>query len=127
MHQDHIVVGVVDRPFAVHGTPKHPAHWVERSALDRLNLPEDTRVLAAELFGVIDRAAALRPRPVVDQHMGAELLRRQKEGQAVRLVPVDDRTLELMERWRAVDDANTAWLRELIAARGWPGEALVGR
>lgn len=32
-----------------------------------------------------------------------------------------------MEWWRAVDEANTAWLRELIAARGWPGEARVGR
>ncbi|MFF9819003.1 DUF6624 domain-containing protein [Streptomyces sp. NPDC014006] len=25
-----------------------------------------------------------------------------------------------------MDEANTAWLRQLIAARGWPGEALVG-
>lgn len=127
VHRDHIVVGVVDRPLTAHGTPEHTSHWVERSALDRLDLPEDTRLLAAELFGVIDRTAALRPRPPVDEVLGAELLRRQEEDQAVRLVPVAERTPELMERWRAVDEANTAWLGELIAARGWPGEALVGR
>lgn len=127
LHEDHIVVGVVDRPFAVHGTPEHTAHWVERSALDRLHLPEDTLLLAAALFGAIGSAAALRPRPAVDEVLRAELLRRQEEDQTVRLVPVADRTPELMERWRAVDEANTAWLGELIAARGWPGEALVGR
>ncbi|MFE5859668.1 DUF6624 domain-containing protein [Streptomyces virginiae] len=127
LHQDHIVVGVVDRPLAVHGMPEHTAHWVERSALDRLHLPEDTRLLAAELFGAIDSAAARRPRPAVDKVLRAELLRRQEEDQAVRLVPVAERTPELMERWRAVDEANTAWLGELIAAGGWPGEALVGR
>lgn len=127
VHRDHIVVGVVNRPLAVHGTPEHTTHWVERSALDRLHLPEDTRVLAAELFGVIDGAVALRPRPAVDEDLGAELLRRQEEDQAVRLVPVAERTPGFMERWRVVDEANTAWLSELIAARGWPGEALVGR
>ncbi|MFE5592915.1 DUF6624 domain-containing protein [Streptomyces sp. NPDC056549] len=125
--RDHIVVGVVDRPFAVHGTPKHTALWVERSALDRFHVPDDTRVLATELFGVIDRVAALRPRLAVDERLGAELLRRQEEDQAVRRVPVAERTPELMERWLAVDEANTAWLRELIAVHGWPGEALVGR
>ncbi|MFD6967829.1 DUF6624 domain-containing protein [Streptomyces sp. NPDC059949] len=127
VHRDHIVVGVVDRPFAVHGSPEHTAAWVERGALERLDIPEDTRVLAAELFRVIDRAAAGRPRVAVEEGLGAELLRRQKEDQAVRLVPVAERTPELMERWRALDEANTAWLRELIAARGWPGGALVGR
>lgn len=126
VHRDHIVVGVVDRPLSPHGMPEHTSHWVERRALDRLNLPEDTRLLAAELFGKIDRTAALRPRPAADEVLGAELLRRQEEDQAVRLVPVAERTPELMERWRAVDEANTAWLGELIAERGWPGEALVG-
>ncbi|PWI05896.1 hypothetical protein DIZ27_36730 [Streptomyces sp. NWU339] len=76
---------------------------------------------------MIDRVAAVRPRPAVDEDLAAELLRRQEEDQAVRLVPAAERTPELMERWRAVDEANTAWLRELIAARGWPGEARVGR
>ncbi|MBB0243646.1 hypothetical protein FNQ90_05860 [Streptomyces alkaliphilus] len=33
----------------------------------------------------------------------------------------------LIERWETVDEANATWLRELIAARGWPGESLVGR
>ncbi|GLX22474.1 hypothetical protein Slala02_57770 [Streptomyces lavendulae subsp. lavendulae] len=126
-HRDHLAVGVVDRPFAVHGTPEHTAHWVERNALDRLNLPEDTRVLASGLFETIDRVAAVWPRPAIDEALAAELLRRQEEDQAVRLVPVAERTPRLMERWRAVDEANTAWLCELIAARGWPGEALVGR
>ncbi|MEU9700266.1 DUF6624 domain-containing protein [Streptomyces sp. NPDC047981] len=126
-HRDHIAVGVVDRPFAVHGTPEHTVHWVERSALDRLNLPEDTRVLAGELFEMIDRVAPMRPRPAIDEALAAELLRRQEEDQAVRLVPAAKRTPELMERWRAIDEENTAWLRELITARGWPGEALVGR
>ncbi|MFF6772728.1 DUF6624 domain-containing protein [Streptomyces sp. NPDC012637] len=127
VHRDHIAVGVVDRPFALYGTPEHTVHWVERSALDRLSLPEDTRVLAGELFEMIDRVAAVRPRPAVDEGLAAELLRRQEEDQAVRLVPVAERTPDLMERWLAVDEENTGWLRELIAERGWPGEAMVGR
>ncbi|WP_327258169.1 DUF6624 domain-containing protein [Streptomyces sp. NBC_01244] len=127
LHRDHIVVGVVDRPFVVHGAPEGTVHWVERSALDRFNLPEDTRVLASELFGLIDDRVALQPRPARDEDLAAELLRRQEEDQTVRLVPAAERTPEFMERWRAVDEANTAWLSELIAAHGWPGEALVGR
>ncbi|KUH39047.1 hypothetical protein ATE80_09565 [Streptomyces kanasensis] len=62
VHGDHIVVGAVDRPFAMHAAPEHTVHWVERSALDQLNLPEDTRVLAGELFETIDRVVAVRPR-----------------------------------------------------------------
>lgn len=84
MHREHITVGVVDRPFAVQGTPEHTTHWVERGALDRLKLPEDTPMLTVQLFGVIGRATARRPRPAIDEGLRVELLRRQKEDQAVR-------------------------------------------
>ncbi|MER7338570.1 hypothetical protein ABT403_12000 [Streptomyces sp. NPDC000075] len=65
---------------------------MERNALDRLNLPEDPRVLAGELFEMIDRVAAMRPQPAIDEALAAELLRRQEEDQAVRLAPAAERT-----------------------------------
>ena len=75
-----------------------------------------------------DRAAA-RPQ---DEGLRRELLRRVKADQAVRLDlmrkmqagrPPD--SLDLA-RMLAIDTANTAWLKGVIAACGWPGRSLVG-
>jgi ADP-ribose pyrophosphatase YjhB (NUDIX family) len=126
VRRESTVVGVVDRPFAVCGPAEHAARWVERGELDRLRLPEGTRALVRDLFDVIDQAVAVRPRPGRDEELRAELLRRQAEDQAVRLVPAAERTPELYERWRAVDVANTAWLRAVIRSHGWPGASMVG-
>jgi hypothetical protein len=70
---------------------------------------------------------------VMDEELRAELLARRDEDQRVRglvlrrpgraLTPLPD---DLAEQWRRVDQDNTRWLAEVVAARGWPGWALVG-
>jgi hypothetical protein len=69
----------------------------------------------------------------MDDELIAELLTRRDEDQRVRRqlsgfvrqpearVPAD-----LAEEWERVDEANTRWLGELLATRGWPGQTLVG-
>ncbi|MEO3976820.1 DUF6624 domain-containing protein [Streptomyces sp. CAU 1734] len=71
---------------------------------------------------------AVRPAepPPGNDSLRRELLERQAQDQAVRLTPEAERTKGFYERWRAVDEANTAWLRGVIAEHGWPGRALVG-
>ncbi len=124
---NHLFVGVADRPFATTSTPEHPTHWVTREDLDRLNLPEDTRALGQHLFGCIEHAAAPSPRQGVNEPLRQELLRRQEQDQAVRLAPTAERDTAHHQRWQAVDQANTQWLRQTINDYGWPGQALAGR
>lgn len=50
------------------------------------------------MFGAIDRAASLQPRPSPDEDLRAELLRRQEEDQTVRLVPTAQHIRELYQR-----------------------------
>ncbi|MCX4784095.1 DUF6624 domain-containing protein [Streptomyces sp. NBC_01264] len=126
VHRDHLFVGVTDRPLVPHPASEHATHWVTRAGLGDRDLPRDTLDLSAALFEGIARAAALRPRPSRNEELRGELLRRQEEDQAVRLVPASERTPQLLERWRAVDEGNTAWLNTVIGSHGWPGEALVG-
>jgi hypothetical protein len=63
----------------------------------------------------------------VDEELAAELLARAERDQAVRmsLTPGHE-----MAEWRAlvapVDQDNTARLREIVAAHGWPGCQLAG-
>jgi len=69
----------------------------------------------------------------MDDELVAELLTRRDEDQRVRRqvsgfagqpearVPDD-----LAAEWERVDRANTRWLGELLATRGWPGRTLVG-
>jgi hypothetical protein len=67
----------------------------------------------------------------VDEELRAELLTRRDEDQRVRQIQwphgqhreIPDEIREMMR----VDQANTAWLTELIARRGWPGRTLVGK
>ncbi len=69
----------------------------------------------------------------MDDELVAELLTRRDEDQRVRRqvsgfvgqpeARVPD---ELPAKWERVDSANTAWLGELLATRGWPGRTLVG-
>jgi hypothetical protein len=69
----------------------------------------------------------------MDDELVAELLTRRDEDQRVRRqvsgfvgqpearVPDD-----LAAEWERVDEANTRWLGDLLATRGWPGRTLVG-
>ena len=70
----------------------------------------------------------------MDDELVAELLTRRDEDQRVRRqvsgfvrqpeARVPD---ELAAEWERVDEANTRWLGELLATRGWPGQAVVGQ
>jgi hypothetical protein len=60
----------------------------------------------------------------MDEEIRAELLQRADRDQAARNpLPPDG----AWEEWETVagpvDEASTAWLREVVAARGWPGQA----
>jgi hypothetical protein len=55
----------------------------------------------------------------MDDGLRGELLRRVDKDQAARLARDADAMTE-------ADSENLPWLKELIAARGWPGASLVG-
>ncbi len=69
----------------------------------------------------------------MDDELIAELLTRRDEDQRVRhqlsgLVRQPEARVpdDLAAEWERVDEANTHWLGELLAARGWPARTLVG-
>jgi hypothetical protein len=76
--------------------------------------------------------------PIADASLRDELLRRRDVDQAAReslrrMVPPGARRDELsqealatVEAMQAVDADNTAWLKTLVRARGWPGQSMVG-
>ncbi|WP_433259455.1 DUF6624 domain-containing protein (plasmid) [Streptosporangium sp. CA-135522] len=65
---------------------------------------------------------------VFDAELRNELLRRMERDQAVRTaVPVGQPLpAEIDKEWDAVEAGNTAFLKEVIARRGWPGADVVG-
>lgn len=77
---------------------------------------------AAPSSGALPRDEALRrdllARLKADQAVRFDLIHKQQEGR-----PPDSLDVE---RLVAVDTANTAWLKRIIASRGWPGRAVVG-
>lgn len=70
----------------------------------------------------------------MDEALRAELLARRDEDQRIRLaIPPSHESQEgeriaqeFADEWARIDEDNTAWLAELVAARGWPGRSLVG-
>lgn len=69
----------------------------------------------------------------VDEELRRELLRRRDEDQRVRHLvspPKGQHVIllsdEVAEEWQRVDEDNTRWLADLLAARGWPGRTLAG-
>ncbi|MBG0818763.1 DUF6624 domain-containing protein [Planomonospora sp. ID82291] len=66
--------------------------------------------------------------PAADAGLRDELLRRMDRDQAVRTAapPGSAWPAELLEEWRTVDIDNTAFLKSVIAERGWPGADMVG-
>jgi hypothetical protein len=69
----------------------------------------------------------------MDDELVAELLARRDEDQRVRRLvsgfvgdPEARVPDDLAAEWERVDSANTGWLGELLATRGWPGRTLVG-
>ncbi len=76
-----------------------------------------------------DANSALLP---MDEELRRELVSRLEADQAARLAVMNKLQQGLTpdsldaERMLAVDTANTAWFKGVIAARGWPGRSLVG-
>jgi len=70
--------------------------------------------------------------PARDEALRGALLRRVRDDQAVRRQLIEalqaGRAPDslLIARMLAVDTANTAWLRTVVGACGWPGRSLVG-
>jgi hypothetical protein len=66
----------------------------------------------------------------VDEQLRQELLSRAAEDQRVRRLLSGPRGHqvpdEIAAQWDRVDEDNTRWLGELVAAHGWPGRTLVG-
>lgn len=65
---------------------------------------------------------------MIDEVLRTELLRRQALDQEIRTAIMADYTADeqMWERMRAVDRDNTAWLRGVVDATGWPGRSRVG-
>ncbi len=56
-----------------------------------------------------------------------ELLRMMEQDQGIRTAPAArNPDAAYLARWTAIDEANTARLKEIVAQHGWPGTALVG-
>lgn len=63
----------------------------------------------------------------IDQPLRKELLTRGDEDQRVRNATIDSgNSAEAWKQVEPVDQDNTAWLKRVIASRGWPGISLVG-
>lgn len=62
------------------------------------------------------------------QNLRIELLRRQGIDQAIRGQLTSGGTVEqdLIDQIHAIDRENTAWLKGIVEARGWPGTSRVG-
>ncbi|MER6912638.1 DUF6624 domain-containing protein [Streptomyces sp. NPDC000594] len=120
-------VGLVDRPFARTGRGECDGRWLSTGELEASRIPEHLRFALGCMFLAVQHAVRLPDPPLENASLREELLERQEQDQSVRLTPEADRTEGFYERWRAVDAANTAWLRGVIAEHGWPGHALVGK
>jgi hypothetical protein len=84
-----------------------------------------------------DEPADKKAAPAVsDEKLRQELLRRMKEDQdarkklipilSARKGPVKEADLPEMKAVAEIDQRNTAWLKEVIDRKGWPGKSLVG-
>ncbi|MFI1869417.1 DUF6624 domain-containing protein [Streptomyces jumonjinensis] len=120
-------VGVVDRPFARTGRGEDDGRWLSADELEASRMPESLRFALGVVFCAVQQAVRLPDSPPANDRLRRELLERQAQDQAVRLTPEADRSEEPYERRRAVDQENTAWLRDVVARYGWPGHALVGK
>ncbi|MFK0047916.1 DUF6624 domain-containing protein [Streptomyces sp. NPDC090741] len=86
-------------------------------------------MLAAYLFSLVpELATAFQPARAGEPGLRLALLERMERDQAVRTVAADVRvTPEHRAQWRAIDAANTAWVKDLLAdGRGFPGRSLTG-
>lgn len=83
----------------------------------------DRRRLAAAFLALLVPASAIG-QAVGDPALRDELLRMQEADQAVRSLPLDDPAQ--VRVLTAVDAANTARLKAIIAAGGWPRLSTVG-
>src|SRR5215469_11112761 len=94
-------------------------------------------LVAAPAGHAEDRPADKKATPAVgDEKLRQELLRRMKEDQdarkkLIRIMnarkePGKKEDLPDMKAMVEIDKRNTAWLKEVIDRKGWPGKSLVG-
>jgi hypothetical protein len=96
--------------------------------------PLPALVLAASALLAGCRAAPIDARePFADDAaLRAELVERMQADQAVRAEgmryfgPGETMPLDVLARWKAVDAENTAWIEQVLDARGWPERSAVG-
>ena len=72
--------------------------------------------------------AQQQPQPTRDEMLRAQLLVRGQKDQEVRQVFLTGRAdSAAIDRMNQVDAMNTAFMKKVVAERGWPGYSLVGR
>jgi hypothetical protein len=64
---------------------------------------------------------------VKEPALRAELLQMREQDQEIRTAPAArNPDAAYLARWAAIDEANTARLKAIVAQHGWPGAAMVG-
>ncbi|MDR2212648.1 MAG: hypothetical protein LBE21_03350, partial [Pseudomonadales bacterium] len=86
-------------------------------------------VLVFCLYGMVCSGAAEQDFVAADQALRDELVQRMETDQAVRRTVMeqgDSPDSDVLEKMVAIDRDNTAWLKRIIAEKGWPTISLVG-
>jgi hypothetical protein len=81
-----------------------------------------------------DQQPEAKPKPPQDEKLRQELLDRVEKDQAARKSLVElmqksknvDPNQPAIKKVMEIDRQNTAWLKEIVEKRGWPGKTLVG-
>jgi hypothetical protein len=83
----------------------------------------------AKLVAAIDANVARFEKTMADPKLRRELLAMVQVDQAARMafIAAHFKDAALAEKARAVDKKNTARMKEIVAAKGWPGKSLVGK
>jgi len=68
-----------------------------------------------------EEASAAYAKSLKEPELRAELLKRMKEDQRIRLEPNPN-----MAEWMRIDADNTAYMKTVIDKYGWPGKSMVG-
>lgn len=94
----------------------------DRPGLDKLRTTSGWATMLAKAEQ-LDAARQAR----IDQPLRRELLARVEKDQAVRQKAIaDGNSSEAWQRTVPVDRDNTAWLKNVVAEKGWPNRSMVG-
>ncbi|MFT4198522.1 MAG: hypothetical protein QM601_11555 [Pseudoxanthomonas sp.] len=80
--------------------------------------------------GLIARAQAAEDRRLagVDRPLREQLLQRAQKDQAARQAMIDSKySDQTRQETAAIDRDNTAWLKQVVAEKGWPGVSMAGK